>query len=241
MNTKPPPFWIPQFSEPELWRARAKEDQIATILTRFPDAVVEEIAARLPSFVDQNRRDALPHLLRHWALSRLLGKPIFESTTTAKETRERVRKLRRSMSKALDDFRALGDPGLTLLSGGLNEPDRPKELLRIHEAYGLLRDFLPLAERVIAAADQVTDHKLSPGARRKDVLAADIRALAEIYAHVTGHEPTKTLDVVDDPSPGLFIEFAHACLTASDRELFSRAMGVIRRVLEERRKGEIEF
>src|SRR3954447_2589731 len=138
LSSVPNPLWIVRFSEPEHWRRLASEEQVEFVLTRFPAATTEAIATRLPRSPDAGRRACLPHLLRHWATTRLRSAEIFASALDAKETRKRVRGLRQALLKADTRFRALSDEGLTMLSREL-EGANP-----VDEAYGLLVNFVAI-------------------------------------------------------------------------------------------------
>ena len=140
MSVAPDPFWIITFSQPELWRSLASEDQIALVLNRFPAETVDQIAAQLPRLAAEDRRAGLPHLLRHWATSRLRGAEISTSALDAKETRKRVIELRRAMLKTEAKFRALSDEGVMMLS---RELEGPQPVTKAHQ---LQRDFVALAD-----------------------------------------------------------------------------------------------
>jgi hypothetical protein len=231
MSVAPDPFWIITFSQPELWRSLALEDQIALVLNRFPAETVDQIAAQLPRLAAEDRRAGLPHLLRHWATSRLRGAEISTSAPDAKETRKRVIELRRAMLKAAAKFRALSDEGVMMLS---RELEGPQPVTKAHQ---LQRDFVALADCVVAAATRAMARKPKPGPKRKDELVASICSLADIYAHVTGLEPTRAYDPVKQQVSGPFAAFARACLQAYDPRPGPLAWS-IRRALELRARGE---
>ncbi|MFL5333699.1 MAG: hypothetical protein ACJ8H8_11090, partial [Geminicoccaceae bacterium] len=179
-----------------------------------------------------DRRACLPHLLRHWATSRLRSGEIFNSALDAKEARKRVRGLRQALLKASAKFRALSDEGLTMLSRELEGPNP------VDEAYGLLAGFVALTDRVVAASDRALSRKPKPGPPAKGALMASIYLLADIYRHVTGLEPTRTADPADQRVTSPFGEFARACLKAYDPKVPVQLNWSTRRALERRAGGE---
>lgn len=174
----------------------------------------------------------MPHLLRHWATSRLRHANIRGDFLEAKEVRRRLRKLRQTMQDADTAFRALGDEGITLLGHELPGLDP------VGEAYRLLEDHVALAERVVTATDLALAHKPKPGPKPQNELVASIGSLADIYAHATGLEPTRTADPVSGRTTGAFVEFARTCLKAFDPKVPDRFDWSIRRALELRARGE---
>ena len=231
MSVAPAPFWIVAFSTPEQWRTLASEDQIDMVLTRFPAEVVNQIAVQLPRLAAPDRLACLPHLLRHWATSRLRGAEIFDSTLGPNETRRRVGELRRAVQEAKARFRALTDEGLTMLSRELEGPDP------VHQAYGLLMDFVTLADRILVPCDRAVARKLKPGPKPKGELVASIDSLVDIYVHMTGLEPTRTADPVKQRVTSPFVTFARACIEAYDPKTV-RLEWSLRQALEARTRGE---
>lgn len=226
------PFWIEAFSEVDGWRGSASPAEIEQVMLRFPDAAVEALAQILPEEPPAEHPEALPHLLRQWALSIFRFEQIAAGLPLPKEARTQVKALGRTLVALQGQLRSLDHDAVHYLSIGMEAelPGRTtvQTLVELYEA----------ADRLEAAATRITSRPGRNGRPPITLLVERVRGLAEIYAHVTGERPSRTYDPDSDTEVSTFTRFTEAVFAALHPDKAISLDHAIRKALSRLRDGE---
>lgn len=203
-----PPFWIPIFSKADAWRQSASPAEIEHILARFSDAAVEKIVRSALGMTVLQGQQALPHLLRHWALCVFRYERIALHRPLPETARTQVKALGRTLAALQTQLQALEGEAFHLLSLGMDAK------LPIRTTALTLAELQEAADLLEAAATLILSRPGKVGRPPIDVLVEDIRALAEIYVDVTGKRPSRTYDPILGEEVSAFTRFAKAVFEA---------------------------
>lgn len=173
-------------------------------LKRYPDQVVDELAAELPRFADENARVAFPERIRDWAAFILLGRQT--TSATPKQTRDALRELSAQLGDAAKKLHALPKNARYALIKVCMPPsslwplveahtspqeDLPEEVRSMVIAMNYVGELGLALERLDTVARRARYDVRVPRTRPRDVeLRSALDDLAHIYMQSSGQRPT---------------------------------------------------